>query len=360
MWLSQSITSLTATKSVLEYLCISPFVGRSRSQFAYYFVVFFMYEIVFVTACYFTQFRSGILNMHMDSYDTFYFVQQMVRFALGPFFGIGLILSLCSRSDQLQLLKRMTALDLKLKSHLGVEPSFRRCNIEFIICCAIIAIYNYGDYFHYGNLNLDEIATFSYYFCYVHSSVYFYFYGFYIVYWTRAYIQRSEYIIDALRVMTSQKFISKSSLSIVLELIKLLFDVRESIEDAFGSMLFAIIFVLTYELSEVIFGVIHMYERESELSSVWFDYMIWGVTLLAEFTCIFVFLTRTGDVVSKNIQAIVQLTASKAVNYLILIVAKQNHEQFLLLQPYSKCKSCSRTEFVDYVFSYKNSTAYFE
>lgn len=314
MWLSQSIISLKATKSVLEYLCISPFQGRNRSQFAYYFLVFFIYEIVFVTSCYLTQFRSGVLNTHMDNYDTFYFVRQMVRFALGPFFGLGLILSLCSRSDQLQLLQRMTALDLKLKSHLRVEPSFRRCNIEFIFCCAIIAIYNYGDYFHYGKLTLDEIATFSYYFCYIHSSVYFYFYGFYIVYWTRAYIQRSEYIIDALKVMISQKFISKSSLSIVLELIRLLFDVRESIQDAFGSMLFAVICVLSYELAEAIFGVIHMCERESDLNSVWFDYLIWATTLWFEFTCIFVFLTRTGDVVSKSIQAIVQLTANEAVD----------------------------------------------
>lgn len=183
---------------------------------------------------------------------------------------------------------------------LRVKPSFRQLNIEFIYCFAIIVLYHYGDYLYfYGNLDLEQMPLQIYKICSRHSTVYFYLYGLFAVYWARAYIKRSEYIIDALRAVTSQKFISKSSLSIILELIKLLFDVRESIQESFGPMLFMIISLISLQSAESIFGVIHKYERDPAGYYNWLAYLMWLVTLSIEFACIFAFFTKIGGVVSK-------------------------------------------------------------
>lgn len=209
MWYSQSIVCLKPSKSVLEYFCISPFQGEGRFQSTYYISVILVYEIVFCSTFYLSLIYTGDVSVHMDNYDTFYFVQQFFRFALGPSLGIILILSLASRSAQLQLLKRMTVLDLKIKTQLGIEPSFCQLNLEFISCCAVIAVYNYGDYVYHGIFDFEHIASQMYKICCRHSVVYVSLYGFYTVYWARAYINRSEYIIDALRGVVAQELISK-------------------------------------------------------------------------------------------------------------------------------------------------------
>lgn len=294
MWQSQSIVSLKATKLFLKYLCISPFQGNNRSQYTYYFLIFLVYEIVFFITFYLSMIYSGDVHVHMDNYDTFYIVQQLFRFIVGFCFGFGLILALCSRSAQLQLLERLNTLDLKLQSELRVQPSFCPLNIEFISCCVIAAIYHYGEYVYSEKIGFAPSQIYN--ICCRHSSVYFTFYGFYTVYWARVYINRSEYVIDALKAMISQNFIAKTTLSIILELIKLLFDVRESIQDAFGSMLFMIILTQIYQLVKSIFSVVHKYERAGFYD--WADYLIWLASLLFVISYVIVFFTKIGNVVS--------------------------------------------------------------
>lgn len=300
MWHSQSIVSLKATKSILEYFCISPFPEKYWSQWTCYFSFIFVYEIVFFSAFYHSIIQTGDFSTHAHNYDTFYCLHQMRRFVVGTFFCFCIIISLCNRSAQLQLLSRMAALDIKIKSHLRIEPSFRRLNIEFILFCVLVTVYNYGAFvFHvYSKFDLNHVTQQIYYFCSTLSEIYFYSYGFYTVYWARAYTYRSGYIIDALKAAMSQRSISKPSLSIILELIKLLFDVRESIQDAFGSILFMIVSVITFESAESSFGVVHIYERHPDRIYLWLDYIVWFLFLWSQLTFIFASFNKIGDVVS--------------------------------------------------------------
>lgn len=301
MWHSQSITSLKATKSLLEYLCISPFKERNWSMYIYCISIVFIHQIVFVGTFYHSMIYTSEFRVRANDYDTFYFVRQMKKFAMGPCFSLGIIFSLCSRSAQLKLQKRLASLDIKLKSHLRVEPSFHRLNIEFITCCVFIIASFYGSLFHfiYGRFDLHIITRHIYYSCSLSSGVYFYLYGLYTVYWARTYTNRSEYIIDALKTMTSQKFISESSLSMILELINLLFHVRESIQNAFGPILFMIVLVMTFESAESSFGVIHIYETQPGCNHFLGDYLFWFLVLSSEFVFIFVSFNKMGNVVSE-------------------------------------------------------------
>lgn len=304
MGFSQSIVSLKPIKWMLESMCILPFQESSRSQYAYYIATFLVYEIVFFSVFYLSLFSSGAVKIHADDYDTFYFIKLIKRSGMGACFGLSVIFSMCSRSAQLELQKRMNALDIMLTSVLRVEPSFCRLNIEFILCCIVIAIYYYGDYFFYlfAYAKLTELSHIIYQIYYggvIYAETFFYVYGFYATYWARAYLQRSEYIIEALKTALSQKFISKPSLSIILEMIKLLFDVRESIQDAFGSILFMIILVMTFEAAESSFATIHVCEREPENIATWLDYLVWFLLLWSELVYIFVSFNRIGEVVSE-------------------------------------------------------------
>lgn len=300
MWHSQSITSLKATKSILEYLCISPIKERNCAKYIYCISFVLIHQIVFIGTFYHSMIYTSEFRIHANDYDTFYFVRQMKKFAMGPCFSLGVILSMCSRSAQLKLQKRLATLDIKLKSHLRIEPSFRRLNIEFITGWILITAYFYGGLFCflYNRFDLNYITRHIYYSCSLFSGVYFYFYGLYTVYWARTYNNRSEYIFNALKTMTSQKFISESSLSIILELINLLFHVRESIQNAFGPILFMIVLVMTFESAESSFGVIHIYERHPE-SNFLYDYLSWFLILCTEFVLIFVCFNKMGNVVSE-------------------------------------------------------------
>lgn len=300
MWHSHCIVSLKIPKSILEHFCISPFEERRQSQCIYYFSFFLLYGIVFFGTFYLSVIYTRDLHIHANDYDTFYFVKQMKRFAMGPCFCFGIILSLCSRAAQLKLQKQLMALDVKLKSHLRIEPSFSRLNFEFCICCVLVAIYNYGNHIYYTHrkFDLNHAVEQIYYSCSILSEIYFYCYGFFTIYWARMYINRSEYIIDALKTMTSQKCISKRSLSLILELINLLFEVRESIQNAFGTILFLVILVMTLESAESSFGVLHSYERKPHRTYMWLDYLFWFLVLWSELTFIFMFFEKIGEVVS--------------------------------------------------------------
>lgn len=301
MWHSQSIVSLKATKSIFEYLCISPFQGRNRFQYIYYILVFLVYAILFLSAFYSALIYTDDLRESAENYDTIFILSVILNLAMGPCFGLGIIFSLCSRSAQLKLQNRMSALDIKIKSHLRVEPSFRRLNIEFVTCCVLTAAYFYGDfsYFVYIRFNQEHFVWRIHVFCGTFSAVYFYLYGFYTTYWARVYINRSKCIIDALETATSQKFISKPSLSIILELINLLFDVRESIQDAFGPILFMIIFAITIGSAESSSTMIHVLERQPERKYYYLDYGFWFLVLWSELTFIFVSFNKIGNVVSE-------------------------------------------------------------
>lgn len=301
MWLSQSLVSLKASKSILEYSCICPFRERPRFQCTYYILFFLVSIIVFFGSFYYSLIYSGDLRTHMEDYDTFYIARQIKRLTRGLFFCLIIILSMCSRSAQLKLHKQMADLDIKLKSYLGVEPSFCRFNFEFIVTCGLNVVYHYGSisYHIFSLLDPKHISWHIYLYCSILILIHFFVYGVYTIYWARAYVYRSEYIIDALKTAISQRFISKSSLSMIMEMINLLFDIQETIQNAFGSILFVIISWTTLETAHLIFSLIHLYERERDQIFIWLDYLIWSSIVWAVFVSVFVSFSKIGGIVSE-------------------------------------------------------------
>lgn len=190
----------------------------------------------------------------------------------------------------------MDVLDMHIKSQLRIDVSFRQMNIEFIIYGVGAAIYNFVYYlFDVGEMGLESII---YYGCCTISAIYFYVYGIYTVYWARLFINRAEYIIDTLKTAASQKYISKQSLTIIMQLIKLLFDVRECIQDAFGSTLCIILVANSIFIAVPLFALIDHFERNSGSTYFYSTYSLWTLALCVKFIYIIVFFSRIGDVVS--------------------------------------------------------------
>lgn len=303
MWQSHSIVSLRATKYFIRFLCVPPFQGIHRSNCAYYILLLLTFEAIFSIAFYMKLFYNGEFKMHWVKYDTVYIVEQMTWFFMGHAYSIAVILSLCSRAAQQELIKQMTVLDIRLESQLKVDLSFRRLNIEFSVLSYGSSLYLLVYYVYksiYKKLNLQSLV---YSFCVSFAANFFYIYAFYTVYWARIFINRAGHIMDAFMVAISQKHISNRTLTIIMELITLLFDVRESIQNAFGSMLCIIILVNTILIAEGMFGLIHNFERNKDCIFFWLEYLWWSLTLWSEFIYVIVFFSRIGDVVSSTTQS---------------------------------------------------------
>lgn len=298
MWHSQSIVTLNATKNILKFICIAPFRDEHHFHFIYYASVLIAFQTIFLTSFYIKLFYLGEIHSHLITYDTFYFVEQITWIVISYGFTGAIWLSMQNHSDQMELLQRMAILDSHLRLQLRVNLSYRRYNIQFIISFLLITVYLTA-YFacstYYYPIN---IATTIYDFCVTIAAAFLYISAFYTIFWAQAFVNRAEYIIDALKMATSQRHISKRTLTVISEAINMLFNVRESIQDAFGSILFVIIFVNSFLIAEGVFGAIHNYERNRESQAFWIDYMGWSLTLWSEFTCVIVYFSRVGDVVS--------------------------------------------------------------
>lgn len=297
MWDSQSIVSLKETKSFLEFMCISPFL-TSRFRFIYYVSLLTVYEILFCSSYYFKYFRSGQVHNHLQKLDTVFFTKMMTWVLIGRSLSFGIILSLCSRSAQRQLLERMAALDARVRSQLMVDLSFRQLNTEFVACGIAFIIYDYGFYIFDAFYHARELASLIYQLCVTIGANFFHIYALYTVYWARAFANRAEHIIDALKVAISQRYISKNSLTIIMELIKLLFDVRESIQSAFGPTLCMIVMGNSFLIAISMFLLFHYFERSGESIEFWTRYSLWTLFLWLELFYIVVHFSRIGDVVS--------------------------------------------------------------
>lgn len=298
MWHSQSIVSLKATKSILQYICVSPFQGINRSQYIYYFSILVLFEALFMGSFYIKFFYNKEIYIHWDEYDTLYFVEHITWFLMGQCFSIAIILSLCSRSAQQKLIKRVIALDARLESQLKINLSFRRLNIEFIVVSACTTFYMFTYYLVESICNKSNASSLIYNFSITLAADFFCIFSFYTVYWARVFVNRSKHIMDTLKVTISQRHISKQTLTIVMELIKLLFDVRESIQNAFGSMLGIIIIVNSFLIAHGMFGLIHNFERNIKHVYFWLDYLGWSSILWSQLIYVIVCFSKIGDVVS--------------------------------------------------------------
>lgn len=244
------------------------------SQYIFYISLLLAYEVVFLSTFYLKFFYSGEAQAHLVNFDTIFISEHMSWFLLGRFHSIGILLSWSNRSAQQQLLNRMAALDSRLKSQLQVDLSLRQLNIEFIIYSGLTTIYHYTYYVSEGIIHGDELVSLIYYFCCTSAAVFYYIYALYTVYWARAFVTRAEHILDALRAVTSQTYISKPALAVVMELIKLLFGVRESIQDAFGSTLCIVFMMNSFLIAVSMFGVIDDFERHREINYFCVSYFI--------------------------------------------------------------------------------------
>lgn len=298
MSLSQPITSLNAAKHILNYLCVLPTDGIKRSQVIYHISLLVVFEVLFWTVCYIKYIYNEEVYIHIQEYDVFYFVEEITWFAIGHSFAFAVAVSLLSRSAQQELIRRMAMLDARLKLQLNVNLSFRRLNIEFIIYSSGTTLY-FLVYFLIDSICCEhDSISLIYDLCVIVATDFFYIYAWYCVYWARVFNNRSNYIIDVLRTTVSLKHISKRSLTAVMELIKLLFDARESIQNAFGAMLFMVIIANTFLIAEGMFGVIHNVGRHQENVYFWLDYLWWSLMLLAEFVYIIVCFSKIGVVAS--------------------------------------------------------------
>lgn len=298
MWHSQSIVSLKSTESILEFMCIAPFQGRNRYEVMHYVSLLLAYEVVFSSTFYLKFIYTGEAYNHAENFDIVYISEHLGWFAVGRIYSLGLILALCNRSAQQELLIRVAALDRRLQFELNVVPSFQQLNVEFIIYSVIITIYHFGNYLSEGIHNDDNLQSFIYYFCITVAANFFYIYALYTVYWARVFINRSEHIIEMFKVELSQIEISKQTLTTIMELIKLLFDVRESIQNAFGSTLCIIVVVNSFLIAISMYGLIDNFQRDDASIYFWVNYLLWCLTIWLEFIYIIVFFSKIGDVVS--------------------------------------------------------------
>lgn len=301
MWHSQSVVTLKATQSILGFLCISPFQGKNRHEVIYYLSLLIVYEILFSGTFYLKFFYTGEAYTYANNFDIVYITEHLAWFLIGRVYSLGLILSLCNRSAHRQLINRMATLDSRLEPELKIDLSFRRFNIEFIIYSVTITIYHLVEYVRQGIDNDDNMQSMIYYFCITIATIFFYIYALYTVYWARVFLNRSEHIMNAFRVTISQENISKRALTIIMELIKLLFDVRESMQNAFGSTLCIIIVVNTFQIAVSTYGLLDNFLRHDGTVCFWLNYLWWSLTIWLEFTCVIVFFSRIGDVVSTTV-----------------------------------------------------------
>lgn len=279
-------------------MCVLPFQGKNRYEVIYYISLLIVYEVVFSSTFYLKFFYTGEAYIHAGRFDITYISEHMAWFLIGRVYSFGLILSLCNRSAHRQLMQRLAALDSRLEPELKVDLSYRRLNIEFFIYCAIIITYHFGNYVSEGIRNEDNLQSFIYYFCITIAVIFFYIYALYTVYWARVFVNRAEHIMDAFKVTTSQNHIWKQTLTIIMEMIKLLFDARESIQNAFGSTLCIIVVVNSFQVAVSMYGLIDNFQRHDGSIYFWFNYLWWSMTIWLEFTYIIVIFSKIGDVVS--------------------------------------------------------------
>lgn len=282
-------------------MCISPFQRVNRQEIIYYISILIVYEVVFSSTFYLKFFYTGEANVHVKDFDIIYITEHLAWFVIGRMYSLGLVLSLCNRSAHQQLLNRVAALDIRLDSELRVNLSYFQLNVEFALYCAISTIYHFGDYVSEGIHNEDNLQSLIYYFGVTIAANFFYIYALYTVYWARVFVNRADLIMDAFKVTLSQRHVSKRTLAIIMELIKLLFDVRESIQNAFGSTLCIILVMNTFLVAVSTYGLIDNFDRyDQNYFYFWANYLLWCLTIWIQFIYIVVCFNKIGDVVSER------------------------------------------------------------
>lgn len=295
---SHSIISLKATKLILEYACILPFQEIKRFQFSYYVTLLLAFEVVFSCSVYLKFFYNGEAYIHIDNYDIFYIAYHLVWFIMGRLFTLSAIISLWNRSSQRELMSQIAALDARITSNLRIELTFHKLNIEFITYSIASTVYEFGYFAVEGVRNKDNWASLTYFFCCTYAVNFHFIYALYMVYWARVFLNRSDHVIDALEAATSQKHVSKSALTIIMESVKLLFDVHETIQNTFGSMLCIIVMQNSFLIAASMYRVIEIIEQNEESVYTLANQLVWFSILWMELIYIVVFFSRIGNVVS--------------------------------------------------------------
>lgn len=280
-------------------MCISPSGGMDGLEFGYRISLLLIYEIVFSSTFYLKFIYTREVLHRAEHFDIIYMSEHFSWFVIGRIYSLGLILSLCNRAAHLHMIDLIGNLDRHIRLHLQIKLSFRQLNIEFIAMSVAITIYQFTDYLNEGIHNEDDSYSMIYYFCITVAANFFYIYALYMVYWARVFLNRADYIVDALRVAISQKYMSQDALSIIMESIKLLFDVRGALQNAFGSTLCIIVMANSFLIAVSTYGLIDNLQREDHSFYLWFKYLLWCLIFWVEFVYIVVFFHKIGDVVSR-------------------------------------------------------------
>lgn len=292
-----SIVSLIYTKDFLQFICISPF--ERRLGVLYYLFVLVAYEAMFASSSY------VIRNFIFEFTSVSGLAMMLVWFFLGRAFTIGIFLSLWNQFEHRQLIERITAFDVRMQFHLGAVPSFRRLNYEFIALVVAATIYHFKYLFNTDVYRLDNLGPLVFYFCCILADYFFTIYAMYMVYWARVFVNRSDHVIEALRVLTMCNYICKNSLTVVMELLKLIFDVHTSIQNTFGTMLLIVIMLQSFVIAIAVFVTIqHLIACDFCTDQVLRYMIIWVLPISLKFVSIVVFFNRIGDVVSEEKSAL--------------------------------------------------------
>lgn len=299
-----SIVSLKYTKDFLQFICISPF--ERRFGILYYLFVLVAYEAMFVCSAY------VIRHFIFEFVSISGLALMLAWFFVGRAFTIGIFLSLWNQFEHRQLIERATAFDMRMQFHLGVVPSYHRLNFEFIALLVAATIYHFKYFFNADIYRFDNLGTLVFYICCTLADYFFTIYAMYTVYWARVFVSRSDHVIETLRVLSMCKYISKNSLTVVMELLKLIFDVHASIQNTFGSMLFIIIVLHSFIIAIVVFATIQQLATRVDRS---IHYIFWVLPLCLKFVSIIVFFDRIGDVVSGDKSSLDAIGSDKGLSF---------------------------------------------
>lgn len=287
--------------------------------------------------------------------DTVRISIRIYFFMAGRLCSFSALISFCNRVAQTELMRKIRCLDAELQIHLHIRPSFRRFNIEFTILSTIITVY-FAGFFSFQMLrNQDDTYTIMYYACCYFADWYFSIYLVYMVYWVRILLDRSSHLVEAFETIFVATRISEHSLTVCMDLLKLVFSIRDNIQLAFGSILLIEIPLYALQIAVSLYAVIHY-----QIEMAWVTttkpsatfYLSYCLLHWSQLVYVIGFYAKIGDIVVQ-LQRIVSRTrieyGRRVSNYLDLFT--------LYLQHHAETKYVTANGFFPINYSTLNSVS---
>lgn len=258
--MSNLIDSFASTNTFLSYLCICPFKFNSvtkrlechRYHIIYHILSLILYEIILLISAY-NKFMHGMLVQTNLSQGSVLITWVM----LARSFTIGVILSLANHTNQIELFNKLCRFDRNLMVTLHRQMTYTKSIRHLAKLSTMVVIYNYAIYIILAIYYNDNLCTIIFYACCTHADVYFSIYLLYISFWGKLYTYRFSTINDALRRLFEQPRIFHKTMENILQLYNEISEIREAIEQTFGSIIFYTIFYHSLTIAVAIYAIIN-------------------------------------------------------------------------------------------------------